>query len=132
MTNYKKANLSTFSEIASIKENEVLPRGKVFLKDKLDLTSCEISVNSAAIGSKPPYSHKHRQNEEIYIFLKGAGIMRVDEDEFTIGEGSCVKVSPAGCRWLENTGDVPLLYICIQAKENSLEQSLFEDGEICG
>lgn len=117
--------------MARTKESDILPPGKVFLRKKLGLTSCEISVNSVPKGVKAPYRHKHRQNEEIFIFISSSGIMSVDQDEFEVREGTCVKVDPAGCRGLENTGDEDLRYICIQAKANSLEQSLFEDGEVC-
>lgn len=132
MPNFEIVNLGTFVEIARTKENDALPEGKVFLRDKLGLTSCEISVNSVPKGSKAPYKHSHRQNEEIFIFLQGEGMMSVDDDAFQVMEGTCVKVAPAGCRGLDNTGDGDLRYICIQAKENSLKQSLFEDGDICG
>lgn len=132
MENFSKTDLGSFASLAQIKENEILPRGKVFLKDKLGLTSCEISVNSAAPGTKAPYKHKHKQNEEIYIFLKGSGLMSVDGHEFEVKEGSCVRVAPGGCRFLESAGKGDLDYIRFQAKEGSLEQSLFDDGEICG
>ena len=132
MPNFTLANLGTFIEIAGRKENENLPPGKIFLKEKLGLTSCEISVNSVPEGTKSPFKHRHHQNEEIFIFLDGTGMMSVDGEEFPVREGICVKVKPAECRGLENTGTDDLRYICIQAKENSLEQSLFEDGEICG
>lgn len=132
MPNFNLVNLGTFVEIAGRKENDKLPPGKVFLKEKLGLTSCEISVNSVPKGTKAPYKHSHHQNEEIFIFLEGTGMMSVDDEVFPVREGTCVKVKPAGCRGLENTGTGDLRYICLQAKENSLEQSLFEDGEICG
>ncbi len=131
MANFKEVDLGSFAEIGNLKENEILPRGKVFLRDKLGLTSSEISINSAAPGTKAPYGHRHKQNEEIYIFLKGMGIMSIDGHEFDVREGSCVVVKPEGCRYLENTGTTNLDYICIQAKEDSLEQSLFDDGDIC-
>lgn len=131
MANFKLVNIGTFDEIATKKENDAPPKGKVFLKEKLGLTSCEISVNSMPKGSKSSFKHKHHQNEEIYIFLSGAGIMSIDGEEFPVKEGICVKVEPAGCRGIENTGNNELHYICIQAKENSLKQSLFQDGEMC-
>lgn len=131
MANFKKVDLGSFAEIAEKDEGAIL-KGKVFLRNSLGLTSCEISVNSAAKGTKAPYSHKHKQNEEIYIFLKGRGLMRIDGEEISVREGTCVKVDPAGCRFLENTGDGELCYICVQAKAHSLEQALFDDGEICG
>jgi len=67
MTNYKKLEVGKLSEIIN-HEN-----GKVFLHDALELTSCEISLNCVPKGFKLPFNHKHKQNEEVYIVLKGKG-----------------------------------------------------------
>ena len=125
MTNYKNIELGKLDEIINA-EN-----GKVFLHDALGLTSSEISVNCMPVGFKIPFNHKHFQNEEIYIFLKGEGIMTVDNSGIKVKEGSCVKVLPAASRTLENTGSEALQFICIQAKENSLEQFCLKDAELC-
>ncbi len=124
MTNYKKINLGKIAEISKNFEN-----GKAFLHDKLDLTSCEISVNTMPKGAKIPFNHKHKQNEEIYIFLKGDGLMLLDNETVEFTEGSCIKVGPSAERTIEAKTDAE--YICVQAKENSLEQFAFGDGEIC-
>ena len=102
---------------------------KFFLHDLLGLTSCEISVNSMPAGVKLPFNHKHKQNEEIYIFLKGKGIMTLDGKILDVKEGSCVKVLPNSVRTMESKTE--LQYICVQAKEGSLNQFGFGDGEIC-
>lgn len=125
MTNYKTTELGKLAEIIT-KEN-----GKIFLKESLGLTGAEISVNCVPKGYKIPFSHKHVQNEEIYIFLKGEGVFVVDGENLKIKEGSCVRVAPAGARTLSNTGEEPLQFICIQAKEGSLEQFGLGDAEIC-
>ena len=124
MKNYKKSELGKIGEIGKNYEN-----GKAFLHDLLGLTSCEISVNFMPEGIKLPFSHKHKQNEEIYIFLKGEGVMMLDNDSIEIKEGSCIKVSPSAVRTMEAKTDIE--YICVQAKENSLEQYGFGDGELC-
>lgn len=124
MTNYKITELGKIAEIGKNYEN-----GKAFLHDKLGLTSCEISVNFMPKGAKLPFNHKHKQNEEIYIFLKGEGAMTLDGQVVEFKEGSCVKVLPDAVRTMEAKSDVE--YICVQAKSNSLEQFGFGDGELC-
>lgn len=119
------------TELGKIEETKHHENGKTFLHDLLNLTSCEVSINSVPQGFKLPFSHKHKQNEELYIFLKGSGKMFLNGKEFTVKEGSCVRVTPAVSRTLENTGDADMQFICIQAKADSLEQFGLSDAEIC-
>ena len=95
----------------------------------LDLTSCEVSVSAMPAGVKLPFNHKHKQNEEIYIFLKGDGSMTLDSEVIEVKEGSCVKVLPEAVRTMEAKTD--LVYICVQAKLGSLEQFGLADAELC-
>lgn len=118
------------TEIGKLQNVLAQSEGKAFLHDSLGLTSCEISINAVPGGWKAPFCHRHKQNEEIYIFLKGSGKMMVDGESFDVSEGSCVRVAPQGNRSLENTGDGELQFICVQAKENSLDQYALSDGEI--
>ena len=53
MTDYTVKNFGSFAEISK------LENGKAFMHDDLNLTSCEISINSAPKGFKVPFSHKH-------------------------------------------------------------------------
>lgn len=124
MVNFKKEEIGTIKEISTKYEN-----GKAFLHDLLGLTSCEISVSTMPAGIKLPFNHKHKNNEEIYIFLKGNGTMILDNNIIEVKEGSCVKVLPIAVRTIESKTD--LEYICIQAKLNSLEQFGLNDAELC-
>ncbi len=125
MTNYKKAELGTIDGLIN------LENGKAFLHDALELTSCEISLNTVPKGFKVPFNHRHKQNEEVYIILKGEGKMTIDGEDVIVKEGSVVKVVPEASRTIENTSDKDFQFICVQAKANSLEQYGFGDGEIC-
>lgn len=125
MSNYKTTELGRISEIAN------LENGKVFLHDNLNLTGCEISINCVPKGFKIPFNHKHKQNEEIYIFLKGEGVLTIDNEKVLVKEGSVVKVAPQAARTLENTTENELQFICVQTKTNSLEQFGLGDAEIC-
>jgi mannose-6-phosphate isomerase-like protein (cupin superfamily) len=124
MTNFKNVQIGKLEELGKNYEN-----GKAFLHDLLGLTGCEISVSSMPAGIKLPFNHKHKQNEEIYIFLNGEGTMTLDNETIEVKEGSCVKVLPNAIRTMESKTD--LEYICVQAKTNSLEQFGFGDAELC-
>ncbi len=125
MTNYKKTELGKIDELIN------LENGKAFLHDALELTSCEISINAVPKGFKVPFNHKHKQNEEVYIILKGKGIMTIDNEAVKVKEGSVVKVAPEASRTIENTSDNEFQFICVQAKVNSLEQYGLKDAELC-
>ena len=103
---------------------------KLFLHDVLELTGCEISVNTVPKGFKVPFNHKHKQNEEVYIVLKGEGIITIDGEPVKVKEGSAVKVLPAASRTIENIGDGHFQFICVQAKTESLEQFGLGDAEL--
>ena len=118
-------------ELGKIKDIINLENGKAFLKDALGLTGCEISINVVPKGFKVPFNHKHKQNEEIYIVLKGEGIITIDGEKLSAKEGFCVNVDPQSLRTIENAGDSELEFICIQTKANSLEQYGLSDAEIC-
>ena len=102
--------------------------GKVFLHDPLDLTSMEISFGLIPAQTSIPFFHKHKQNEEVYLFIRGEGQFRVDDQIMEITEGTAIRVAPAGVRSCRNTSSQDMFYIVIQAKEGSLEQWTGTDG----
>ena len=110
-------NLSTFE-------------GKAFLKEVIGTTGMEVSFGSLAPGQAVPFFHHHKLNEELYIVLSGEGIFTLDGNEVPVQSGSVVRIAPAVSRCTKCTGEVPLIYICIQAQEGSLQQYTMGDGVI--
>lgn len=104
--------------------------GKGFVKEASGATSCEISFGSLEAGQAVPFFHSHKANEENYIILSGEGKFQVDDTVFNIVEGSVIRVSTNCDRNIKNTGTLPLVYICIQAKEGSLEGYTMTDAEL--
>jgi mannose-6-phosphate isomerase-like protein (cupin superfamily) len=104
--------------------------GKLFLKDILGLSGCEISINSMAAGASMPIYHRHQQNEEVYIFIKGRGQVQVDGEVINVQEGSIVRIAPAGERVWRNNSSEALLYIIVQVRENSLNQYGLGDANV--
>lgn len=104
--------------------------GKQFVKDATGATSCEISFGTLPSGAAVPFFHSHKENEENYIILSGAGRFQVDDDVFEISEGSVIRISTNCDRNLKCTSAEPMTYICIQAKEGSLGGYTMTDAEI--
>ena len=124
--NFKAINIGKLEDIKNFSLGEL--KSRVFLKDLINSTGSEISINSIPANMELPFFHAHKQNEEIYIFLKGKGKFQVDDDVFLVKDGSIIRVSPEGKRSLKNTSDTDLIWICIQVKANSLEQYTVNDG----
>lgn len=104
--------------------------GKQFVKDATGATSCEISFGTLPTDASVPFFHSHKENEENYIILSGAGKFQVDSDVFEVAEGSVIRVATNCDRNLKCTSSTPMTYICIQAKEGSLGGYTMTDAEI--
>jgi len=104
--------------------------GKTFLKNDLGLSGMEISFNHVPRGAAIPFYHRHKANEELYVFLSGRGEMQVDDEVIPVSEGSAVRVAPAGKRAWRNTGDASLVFLVIQSRAGTLNQGDISDGEI--
>lgn len=109
-TNYNLVNVGELSNFT----------GKTFVKEMLETTGVEISFGSLGKGESVPFFHHHTNNEEVYIVLNGNGEFVIDGDIIPVESGSVIRISPIASRCTKNTGEEPLVYICIQAKEGSL------------
>jgi mannose-6-phosphate isomerase-like protein (cupin superfamily) len=132
--NYSAITPGSFSELAQYKlKHPLIPDrlvpGKLFLKDHINLTGMQISLGSIPPGRGTPFTHAHKLNEEVYVFVRGKGQMLIDGEVIDVEEGSTVRVATPGVRAFRNTSqDEELHYVVIQAKENSLSQDTFDDG----
>ena len=93
-------------------------KGKVFIQNALHLTGSEISYTSIPVGAQLPFFHLHRENEEVYIVIKGTGEFQANDTVFPIEEGSVVRIGTGTSLCYKNTGTEPLVIICIQTKES--------------
>ena len=79
--------------------------GKVFVGGDLQATGAEMSFQQFAPGGSVGFLHTHKTHEELYIILGGDGEFQVDGQVFPVGEGSVIRVSPAGRRSLRPPDD---------------------------
>jgi len=120
--NYGLMNIGTF-------KGALHEKGRVMTGQELSLTGSEISFNYTPAGEFTPFVHTHKLNEEVYIVISGNGKFMVDGDEFTIQEGSIIRVAPLGERAIKAENE-DLVYICIQTQAGSLTQATNDDGVI--
>lgn len=131
--NYTAVNIGRFDDLLNFSfihpKNGQTVTGKVFLKELTKSTGTEISFSLLPPNKELGYFHIHNKDEETYIILKGSGFYQVDDDCFSIREGSVIRVAPEGVRSLCNTSDEDMIYICIQSRGNSLEEYSTDDGK---
>ena len=131
--NFAVVDLGNFDDLHrfsfAIEEKAIEIEGKIFLKEILNLTSAEISFNTLAPKKSIPFYHKHRLNEEIYMFVKGEGEFQVDDRIFSVNEGTVVRVDPEGERCIRNTSETDKLnWIVVQSRVGSYASNTIEDG----
>lgn len=114
MKNFKKVSLKN------------LPREE--MHESLGLTGAEISVNTLPAGGCVPFVHAHKKNEEIYFILSGEGKVVVDDEVVTLKKGDFVKIAPQASRQFFASDHQEITYMCIQVKENSLEEFTANDA----
>lgn len=103
---------------------------RIELHDSLKLTGAEISINNLPAGASVPFVHSHKQNEEIYGILEGEGQVVIDGETVEIKAGDWLKISPKAKRQFSASKNSGIKYICIQVKENSLENYTATDAVI--
>lgn len=129
--NYESIKINAGDKFAHVSVGNLQHfEGKQFVKEATEANSCEISFGSLPSGESVPFFHTHENNEENYIILSGSGKFQVNDSVFDISEGSVVRVSTHCDRCLKCTSDAPMLYLCIQAKENSLGGYTLDDAAI--
>lgn len=80
--------------------DEMLGKGRLFAQNTLP--------PGASIGL-----HRHQGDIEVYYVLSGSGVYRNNDQSFPIGPGDLTQVDDQNQHSIENTGDVPLVFIAL-------------------
>lgn len=134
MKNFQLKDVGNFNDLDQyVFAPEGLPirlEGKLFLSDLLGLSSMEISLNKIAPDTGMNFIHRHKDHEEIYIFISGNGEMYIDDEIVEIKEGSIVNIKPKAKRTWWNTGKTDLTYLVLQAPDGGMKTPGISDGEL--
>src|SRR6266550_7388420 len=55
--------------------------------------------------------HGHPDNEQIYVIVRGRGVMQVADEMREVGEGTLVYIPPGAAHAIKNTSDEPLVFV---------------------
>ena len=86
------------------------------IKKKIMLHPGEVPhVTGFSQASFPPgevaHLHLHDDMHEVFYVMRGNGVMRVDDNEFPLSEGSCIQEAPGETHEIINNGKTNLV-IC--------------------
>jgi mannose-6-phosphate isomerase-like protein (cupin superfamily) len=75
---------------------EFRPAGKA-----LGLEQCGLSYQRIPPHYRFPYGHTHKEQEELYVVVRGSGRMRLDDEVVEVKEWDAVRVPPGTWRGYE-------------------------------
>jgi len=55
--------------------------------------------------------HGHPDNEQVYVIVRGRGVMQIGDEMDEVGEGTLVFIPPGAAHAIKNTGDEPLVFV---------------------
>lgn len=98
------------------------------IRSILDLSNAPVEKQSLAEAALPKGAeterHYHRDSEEIYFFLEGAGTMEIDGETRDVGPGDAVLIPPGA--WHQVVAAEPLRFLCCCAPPYRHEDTFFE------
>jgi len=79
---------------------------------QLGLSGVALGLINLPPGQGYTFTHRHREQEEVYMVLAGQGEILVDDERIPLVAGDMVRVDPDSRRALNNVGDTPLQIVC--------------------
>ena len=70
-------------------------------RGQLDSEHLGVSYFRYAPGSRSPFGHSHREQEEAYVVVAGSGRMKLDEEIVELKRWDVVRVAPSVVRAIE-------------------------------
>ena len=93
--------------------------GKIVKEDDRYIVKDNTSLNNLVVSStllhpsKSTSGHKHKGQEEVYMFMKGSGRMVLDDKEFDVKEGDLILIEDGVFHRVHNTGKIDLYMVCV-------------------
>lgn len=85
---------------------------RYIVKDNSMLNNLVVSSTDLKPG-KSTSGHKHPGQEEVYNFIKGWGLMKIDEDIFAVSEGDVILVEDGKFHQVINNSEKNLYFVCV-------------------
>jgi quercetin dioxygenase-like cupin family protein len=102
MSDYKLANLKDLEDLAAERPIDLEAR---FARSHIDSEHLGVSYFRYGPGVRSPFGHRHREQEEAYIVIRGSGKLRLDDETIEIKQWDVVRVAPQVGRAFEAGDD---------------------------
>ena len=109
MTRSKRNTKLTLDDIGGkvVKDNETY-----LLKDNTTLNNLVVSSTNLN-PFKRTTGHSHAGQEVVYIFVKGSGVMKIDDDMFPVKEGDTILIEDGQFHQVINDTPYALYFVCV-------------------
>lgn len=72
-----------------------------FAREDLDAEETGFSFHRIRPGKRQPFGHRHEDAEEVYVVVRGGGLLKLDDEIIEVEELDAVRVSPDVTRAFE-------------------------------
>lgn len=71
------------------------------------------SLAHATVGPGKKSAPHKMLTSEVYYILEGNGTMHLGNEAAKVGPADCIDIPPGKTQWIKNTGNEPLIFLCI-------------------
>jgi mannose-6-phosphate isomerase-like protein (cupin superfamily) len=125
MANYTKANLRDVEDMAP---KFGMPDGMQsrFARGDIQGKTLGLSLFTLAPGFRIPFGHKHANQEEVYVIVRGSGRVKVEDDIVELNEWDAIRFDKDTMRDME-AGPDGMEYVAFGAGDDPKEAEMAQD-----
>ena len=105
MSGYAIKNIKTDVEDSAAGRGEPGTVEARFARGAIGSDHVGVSYFRYGPGYRPPFGHRHREQEEVYVVVGGSGRIKLDDEIHEIGPWDVIRVSPQVARLFEAGAD---------------------------
>lgn len=98
-----------------------------FAGQALELRNSGISYQRLAPGSRIPFGHRHKEQEELYLVVEGSGRLKLDDEIVDVRRWDAVRISKETMRGVE-AGPEGLAFVAFGAPYTGPEDAELTPG----
>ncbi len=97
---YTIKNLREVADVAAGREFGAVQEAR-FARGDLEAQDTGLALHYVKPGCRQAFAHRHDKAEEIYVVLRGAGTVKLDDDVVAINPMDAIRVAPKVARGFE-------------------------------
>jgi mannose-6-phosphate isomerase-like protein (cupin superfamily) len=96
-----------------------------FARTALDGKTLGVTHFRLEPGFRMPFGHKHEQQEEVYVVVRGSGRVKVDDEIVDVSEWDAIRFDPDTMRDVE-AGPEGIEYLAFSAGDDSRDAEMVQ------